>query len=90
MKDMLKKLGTLALTFVVMFSMVTNVFAATQGTITLHTGKHNVKGVEFKVYQMGNQQLIQSQMNLKISLQQMPILDLMLLINKYMITLEKM
>lgn len=54
MKDMLKKLGTLALTFVVMFSMVTNVFAATQGTITLHTGKHNVKGVEFKVYKMMN------------------------------------
>ena len=54
MKDMLKKLGTLALTFVVMFSMVTNVFAATQGTITLHTGKHNVNGVEFKVYKMMN------------------------------------
>ena len=54
MKNMLKKLGTLALTFVVMFSMVTNVFAATQGTITLHTGKHNVNGVEFKVYKMMN------------------------------------
>ncbi len=49
---MLKKLGTLALTFVVMFSMVTTVFAATTGTITLHTGKHNVNGVTFKVYKM--------------------------------------
>ena len=47
MKNMLKKLGTLALTYVVMFSMVTNVFAATQGTITLLTGNHNVNGVEF-------------------------------------------
>ncbi len=54
MKDMLKKLGTLALTLMVMFSMVTSVFAATQGTITLHTGKHNVNGVEFKVYKMMN------------------------------------
>ena len=52
MKHMLKKLGTLALTFVVMFSMVTTVFAATTGTITLHTGKHNVNGVTFKVYKM--------------------------------------
>lgn len=51
---MLKKLGTLALTLMVMFSMVTSVFAATQGTITLHTGKHNVNGVEFKVYKMMN------------------------------------
>lgn len=54
MKTMLKKLGTFALTLVVMFSMVTNVFAATQGTITLHTGKHNVNEVEFKVYKMMN------------------------------------
>lgn len=54
MKNMLKKLGTLTLTLMVMFSMVTSVFAATQGTITLHTGKHNVNGVEFKVYKMMN------------------------------------
>lgn len=54
MKNMLKKLGTLTLTIMVMFSMVTSVFAATQGTITLHTGKHNVNGVEFKVYKMMN------------------------------------
>ena len=52
MKNMLKKLGTIALTFFVMFSMATNVFAATLGTITLHTGKHNVNGVTFKVYKM--------------------------------------
>lgn len=52
MKNMLKKLGTIAFTFFVMFSMATNVFAATQGTITLHTGKHNVNGVTFKVYKM--------------------------------------
>ena len=52
MKDMLKKLGTLALTFFVMFSMATNVFAATRGTITLHTGKHNVNGVTFSIYKM--------------------------------------
>ena len=54
MKNMLKKLGTLTLTLMIMFSMVTSVFAATQGTITLHTGKHNVNGVEFKVYKMMN------------------------------------
>lgn len=54
MRNMFKKLGTFALTLMVMFSMVTSVFAATQGTITLHTGKHNVNGVEFKVYKMMN------------------------------------
>lgn len=54
MKNMFKKLGTFALTFVVMLSMVTNVFAATQGTITLHTGKHDVGGVSFSVYKMMN------------------------------------
>lgn len=54
MKNMFKKLGTFALTFVVMLSMVTNVFATTQGTITLHTGKHDVDGVSFSVYKMMN------------------------------------
>lgn len=49
MKNMFKKLGTVALTLVVMFSMVTSVFAATQGTITLHTGKHDVNGVTFSI-----------------------------------------
>ena len=54
MKNMFKKLGTVALTLVVMFSMVTSVFAATQGTITLHTGKHDVNGVTFSIYKMMN------------------------------------
>lgn len=54
MKNMFKKLGTFALTLMVMFSMVTSVFAATQGTITLHTGKHDVNGVTFSIYKMMN------------------------------------
>lgn len=54
MKNMFKKLGTVALTLVVMFSMGTSVFAATQGTITLHTGKHDVNGVTFSIYKMMN------------------------------------
>ena len=54
MRNMFKKLGTVALTLVVMFSMVTSVFAATQGTITLHTGKHDVNGVTFSIYKMMN------------------------------------
>lgn len=54
MRNMFKKLGTFALTLMVMFSMVTSVFAATQRTITLHTGKHDVNEVTFSIYKMMN------------------------------------
>lgn len=54
MKNMFKKLGTLIFTLLVMFSMTTSVSAATQGKITLHTGKHDVNGISFSIYKMMN------------------------------------
>ena len=54
MRNMFKKLGTFALTLMVMFSMVTSVFAASTGKITIHTGKHDVTSVTFDIYKMMN------------------------------------
>lgn len=52
MKKM-KKVLAMLLSFIMMMSMAMTTFAAgTTGSITYHTGKHNVKGVEFKAYRL--------------------------------------
>lgn len=52
MKKM-KKVLAMLLSFIMMMSMAMTTFAAgTTGSITYHTGKHNVNGVEFKAYRL--------------------------------------
>lgn len=52
MKKM-KKVLAMLLSFIMMMSMAMTTFAAgTTGSITYHTGKHNVSGVEFKAYRL--------------------------------------
>ncbi len=48
-----KKITTLVISLVMMLAMVTSAFATdSTGTITLHTGKHNVGGVTFNAYRI--------------------------------------
>lgn len=52
MKKM-KKVLAMLLSFIMMMSMAMTTFAAeTTGSITYHTGKHNVNGVGFKAYRL--------------------------------------
>ena len=56
MKKVIKKMLAVTTAMMMMLASVISVSAATgtQGTISFHTGSHDVNGVEFKVYQMMN------------------------------------
>lgn len=56
MKNKLKKVIAYVLSFMMLFTMsamnIGSVFAASSGSITVHTGKHNVNGVNFNAYRL--------------------------------------
>lgn len=54
MKNMIKKLLAVSTALVMIFASVIAISASTSGTITFNTGKHDVNGVTFNIYQMMN------------------------------------
>lgn len=58
MKNKLKKVIAYVLSFMMLFTMsamnIGSVSAASTGSITVHTGKHDVKGVAFNAYRLMN------------------------------------
>ena len=56
MKNKLKKVIAYVLSFMMLFTMsamnIGSVSAASTGSITVHTGKHNVNGVDFNAYRL--------------------------------------
>ncbi len=54
MKNKLKKVIAYVLSFMMLFTMsamnISSVSAASTGSITVHTGKHDVNGVNFNAY----------------------------------------